>query len=197
MSFNVKDYYYKKAKDEKFLARSVYKLREIDRKYRIFIKGDRVIDLGYSPGSWVQYASQRIGPSGYVLGVDIQPINGQLNSLHNVELFQRDIFSLKKLEDLDHTDPMDVLLSDMAPSTTGIKNVDQIKSLELTTQTFSFMKNVLKKGGRSIIKVFDGPDARDFLKAHKKYFSKSHYFRPKATRSSSKEFFFVGLGYRG
>ena len=91
MSFKVKDHYYNKAKKDKFLARSVYKLEEIDKKNNIINKGDSVLDLGYYPGSWIQYTSNKVGEKGSVVGIDIQPINKKLSSLKNVTLFETTI----------------------------------------------------------------------------------------------------------
>ena len=87
MSFKVKDHFYKKAKQDKFLARSIYKLEEIDKKNKILKQGDRILDLGYYPGSWVQYSSKKVGEKGVVIGIDIQPINKKLSHLKNVTLF--------------------------------------------------------------------------------------------------------------
>ena len=129
MSFKVKDHYYNKAKKDKFLARSIYKLEEIDKKHKVIKKADKVLDLGYYPGSWVQYTSGKVGELGKVIGIDIQPVNKKLSSLKNVSLFEKDIFEVSSLEDIGLKEPFDVVLSDMAPKTTGIKRVDQDRSL--------------------------------------------------------------------
>ncbi len=131
MSFNVKDHYYKKAKDENFLARSIYKLEEIDQKYSVLKTNDRVLDLGYYPGSWIQYTSKKVGHGGKVVGLDIQAKNNKLSNLTNVTLWQLDIFNVLELSHIEETEYFNVVLSDMAPSTTGIKSVDQIRSLYL------------------------------------------------------------------
>ena len=93
MSFKVKDHYFNKAKKENFLARSVYKLEEIDNKYKIFQKGDRVVDLGYHPGSWTQYTARTVGEEGSVVGIDIKPINKKLTII----LLDKSIFTLLSL----------------------------------------------------------------------------------------------------
>ena len=92
MGFKVKDHYYNKAKKDNFLARSIYKLEEIDKKFKVFKKSDRVIDLGYHPGSWIQYTSKSVSDSGRVVGIDIKPVNKKLN-LNNVTLFEMDAFA--------------------------------------------------------------------------------------------------------
>ena len=174
MSFKVKDHYYKKAKSEKYLARSIYKLEELDKKFKLINPGDNVLDLGYYPGSWIQYAAKKVGKSGYVIGIDIQEVNQKIQSLENVKVFQKDIFSVNNLQDLEVDQEFDSVVSDMAPKTSG-----------------------LKAGGNFTIKVFESQDAQVFLKKQRKLFKEVHFFRPKSTRSVSKEYFFVGKGYLG
>lgn len=196
MGFKVKDYYFKKAKRENYVARSVYKLEEIDKKYKIIKKSNVVIDLGYHPGSWIQYTSQKVGEKGKVIGIDIKEVNSKLLSLKNVILFEKDAFGLSNLEDLNLVKYADVLLSDMAPNTTGIKSVDQIRSLELVEKVFAIMPYLLKKGGNLVVKVFDGGSVQNFLKSQRPRFNEFKYLRPKSTRSVSKEFFVIAKGNR-
>ena len=195
MSFKVKDHYYNKAKKDKFLARSVYKLEEIDKKNNIINKGDRVLDLGYYPGSWIQYTSNKVGEKGSVVGIDIQPVNKKLSSLKNVTLFENDIFDINSLEDISLENHFDVVLSDMAPKTTGIKRVDQDRSLGLVENVFESLPIFLRHGGNFIIKVFDSQDAQNFLKSKKGLFGNYTFLKPKSTRSVSKEFFVIGKDF--
>jgi 23S rRNA (uridine2552-2'-O)-methyltransferase len=196
MTFKVKDHYFHKAKKENFLARSVYKLEEIDQKYKILKKEDKVIDLGYHPGSWIQYTSEKIGPNGIVIGSDIKEINNKLLNLKNVRLFQKDVFTIETMEELGITDQFNVVLSDMAPNTTGIKSVDQDRSLNLVEMVFSLLPKFLKPGGNLVIKVFESNDAQIFLKEQKNRFQEFHYLRPKSVRSVSKEFFVIGKHFK-
>ena len=196
MSFKVKDHYYNKAKKDKFLARSVYKLEEIDKKNKIIAKDDCVLDLGYYPGSWIQYTSNKVGEKGIVIGIDIQPVNKKLSSLKNVTLFEKDIFEINTLEDLGFENPFDVVLSDMAPKTTGMKSVDQDRSLALVENVFESLPLFLRKGGNFIIKVFDSQDAQSFLKSKKDLFKSFTFLKPKSTRSVSKEFFVIGKDFK-
>lgn len=193
--FKVKDHYYQKAKDENYLARSIYKLEEIDQRFKILKKGDLVVDLGYFPGSWAQYTAPKVGPTGKVIGIDIQPINKKLQ-LPNLVLFEKDIFELKSPADLGVDRPFDVVLSDMAPKTTGIKTVDQARSLDLIESVFGMLPLLLKPNGNFVIKVFESNDAQVFLKAQKEKFADFQYLRPKSTRSVSKEFFVIGKGFK-
>ncbi len=194
MAFKVKDYYYNKAKKENFLARSIFKLEEIDLKYKVIKATSNVLDLGYYPGSWVQYVSRK-AVKGKVVGIDIQPINKTLSALKNVSLFEKDIMLVAGLEELGVEDKFDVLLSDMAPKTSGIKIVDQSKSLELIEMVFSLLPNLLKVDGNLVIKVFDGHSAQEFLKGQRKNFREFNYLKPKSTRSTSKEFFLIAKGF--
>ncbi len=197
MSFKVKDHYYKKAKKENFYARSVYKLEEVDAKYSVIEKSDQVLDLGYYPGSWVQYVIQKKGFSGQVRGVDIQEINEKLNLNNNVKLYQKSIHDIQSLEELEVNDLFDVVLSDMAPKTTGVKMVDQLKSLELVEMVFYWLPKFLKIGGNVVVKVFESNDAQEFLRKQRPHFEKMVNFRPQSTRKVSKEFFVIGKGYKG
>lgn len=196
MTFKVKDHYFHKAKKENFLARSVYKLEEIDQRFKILKRKDKVMDMGYHPGSWIQYTSEKVGPEGYVVGTDIREINTQLLKLSNVKLFQKDILSISELTELGVSDQFDVVLSDMAPNTTGIRSVDQDRSLILVEMVFSLLPKFLKPGGNLVVKVFESHNAQVFLKENKKLFSEFHYLRPKSVRSVSKEFFVIGKDFR-
>lgn len=196
MTFKVKDYYFQKAKKENFLARSIYKLEEVDQKYKIIKKNDFVIDLGYHPGSWIQYTSNKIGEQGLVIGCDIRDINKALLPIKNVRVFQKDVLEIANLEELGVSEQFDVVLSDMAPNTTGIKTVDQDRSLILVEMVFSLLPKFLKPNGNMVVKVFDSHQAQVFLKDQKKMFNEFHFLKPKSTRSVSKEFFVIGKGFR-
>ncbi len=196
MTFKVKDHYFKKAKKENFLARSVYKLEEIDNKYKIFKPGNRVVDLGYHPGSWTQYTAQTVGETGCVVGIDIKPINKKLTTHRNVKLFEKSIFDVATPQDLEEEDFFDVVISDMAPNTTGVKSVDQDRSLNLVEMVFHILPVFLKPGGNFVIKVFDSHQAQVFLKEQRTLFGEYNFLKPKSTRSVSKEFFVIGKNYQ-
>lgn len=194
MSFKVKDYYFKKAKKENYFARSIYKLEEVNAKYKVLKKGDKILDLGYHPGSWSQYAA-KIGSS--VVGIDIKPVNQKLQALKNVSLYEADAFNVHSLSDLGVRDKFDVVLSDMAPNTTGIKDVDQQRSLDLVEKVFNTLPCLLREGGNFVIKIFDSHQAQIFIKDNQKRFQEIKKLKPKSTRSVSKEFFLIGKGFIG
>lgn len=195
MSFKVKDFYYHKAKKENYLARSVYKLEEIQKRHNVLKKGLKVIDLGYYPGSWAQYTSSIVGPQGLVVGVDIQPVNKQLSSYPNITALQKDIDEIVSYEEFNLGDPFDVVLSDMAPKTSGIKIVDQERSLQLVEKVFNLLPCLLKVGGNVVTKIFEGGNTNELLKEQKKLFKEFYLLRPKGTRSTSKEFFAIGKSW--
>ncbi len=196
MSFKVQDYYFKKAKEDNYLARSAYKLEEIDNKYKILSAGDRVLDLGYHPGSWTQYTSKVIGEEGIVVGCDIKPVNKQLVHQKNLKLFEKDVFDIKDLSELGVDGQFDVMISDMAPNTTGIKSVDQDRSLNLVEMVFHLLPQFVRPDGNLVIKVFDSHQAQVYLKQQRTLFKEYNFLKPKSTRSVSKEFFVIGKGYK-
>ena len=191
MSFKTKDHYYKKARKEKYNARSVYKLEEIDKHFKLIKKGQNLLDLGYFPGSWSQYCAKKVGRQGKVLALDLQGPQENLQSFQQVEMKRMDVFEFQ-------TDQLfDGILSDMAPQTTGIKSVDQAKSLELVEKVFNLSKDLLKPEGFIIVKVFDSQEAQSFIKDQKRKFLSFKLFKPKSTRSVSKEFFVIANNLKG
>lgn len=193
MTYNPRDHYFKKAKQENFAARSVFKLEEIDKKLKLFRPGQTVLDLGASPGSWSQYASQKVGGQGKVLGVDLSPVKV---SLKNAVFIQADLRDLN-LEDIfrEHgfQPPFDLVLSDMAPKTTGIRFTDQARSMELCELALDVARRFLKPGGHFVCKLFHSDDFTKLRDEIKKDFQKFEAMKPDSTRKISKEIFLVGI----
>lgn len=193
MTYNPRDHYFLKAKAENFAARSVFKLEEIDKKHKIFKNCRTVLDLGASPGSWSQYASKVVGERGQVLGVDLSPINVKLN---NAVFIQADLYDLN-LEEVfvEHgfRPPFDVVMSDMAPKTTGIRMTDQARSLDLCLLALDISRKFLKKDGHFVCKLFHSDDFSKLRDEMKKVFQKVDAVKPDSTRKISKEIFLVGL----
>lgn len=187
MGFNPKDYYFKKAKKENFAARSVFKLEEIDKKFRVFRRGMQVLDLGASPGSWSQYVSRVVGKGGKILGIDLSEVR---LSLQNVTFIKGDIFEHKFLD----TDYFDVVMSDMAPKTTGIRITDQARSMELCEKALEIAKSQLRPGGHFVCKIFHSEEIRDFKKNVESFFDKVDLLKPKSTRKASIEIFLIARG---
>ncbi len=191
-----KDHYFNKAKQEQYPARSVYKLQEMDKRFQLLRKGQRILDLGAYPGSWSMFAGNRIGGKGRVLAVDRAEPEQVLPD--NVEFRLADVLEAKEeLEGvLAEYSGFDLVLSDMAPLTTGIKIRDQALSLELAERALECARNHLRVGGSAVIKIFEGPDVPEFRKDLKSVFNRVRGFKPKGSRSESKENFLLGLGRR-
>ena len=178
-------------------ARSVFKLKELDAKYRLFRDGDRVLDLGCSPGSWTQYAAERVGGRGFVLGLDTQPLPLTLPLPPHVSVLRQDAFRWDPHPSFRGA--FDIVLSDMAPSTTGIKSLDVSASHALCTQALDLSLRVLNPSGRGgvlVLKAFQGAGFPELLKRVQKHFVKTNTIKPEATRGESVETFIVAQGRR-
>jgi 23S rRNA (uridine2552-2'-O)-methyltransferase len=191
------DKYFKRAKKENYAARSVYKLKEMDKRFNLFKKGQTVLDLGAAPGSWTQFAGEKVGKEGRVLGVDIQSTKHTFPD--NITFLQADVFSdsPELLEAIEPLAPFDHVISDMAPKTTGIKFADQANSLELCERAFEVAQKHLKKGGSFAVKIFEGGETKEFTDSLRPHFGKVKYFKPHSSRAESKEIFIVALGFKG
>ena len=192
-----RDHYFLKAKQQNYPARSVYKLKEMDAKFKLFKPGMKVLDLGAAPGSWSLAASERIGPSGCVLACDIQTTETAFPA--NVRFLTADVFALPEAfkEALETLVPFDVVMSDMAPNTIGTRFSDQARSYDLCCEALKIAERCLKPGGSFVVKIFMGPDVREFLAAMRKRFTSVRGFKPKSSRAESKETFYAGLGFVG
>jgi 23S rRNA (uridine2552-2'-O)-methyltransferase len=193
----VQDYYFKKAKKENYPARSVYKLEEAQKKYRFIKSGDTVLDFGCYPGSWSIYAARIVGPQGLVVGVDLQDAKKiSIAKAAEIMWFCDDIMSddiVGKMQGIRET--FSVVLSDMAPRTSGNKWVDQQQSLTLARRVLELAANLLKKDGNFYVKVFEGEDFKEFVDSVRKSFKTVKIVKPKSSRSESPEVFVLGIGY--
>jgi 23S rRNA (uridine2552-2'-O)-methyltransferase len=185
------DHYTRRAKKENYAARSVYKLAEIQKKHRLIKKGGRVLDLGCAPGSWLQFAAEQTGAKGRVVGVDLKPVTIKLPD--HVEVVTGDIDEVFR----DAAQPLgtgfSVVLSDMAPATTGNKHADAVRSFVLCETALEVAVKVLRPGGHFVCKIFQGEDFKAFCDNVKKRFNKMQIFKPQSSRKGSKEIFIIGL----
>jgi len=193
MAYKPKDHYYKKAKEQNFAARSVFKLEEIDQRFRVLKPGQTVLDLGASPGSWSQYASQKIGAGGRILGVDLSPVNVKLSNAVFIQADLRDLALEQVFQEHGFVPPFDLVLSDMAPKTTGIRITDQARSMELCELALDIARRFLRPGGHFVCKLFHSDDFTKLREEIKKSFEKFEAVKPDSTRKISKEIFLVGL----
>lgn len=193
----INDYYARKAKKEKYPARSVYKLEEIQQKYRFLRKGDSVLDLGCYPGSWSLYASEVVGERGVVVGVDLQQAAGSPRpGGASVHWLQQDILEPELLVAVRKFRPsFKALVSDLAPRTTGNRWADAQKSLVLVRHTLGLAEELLLPGGHYVCKVFQGEDFPEFVSEVKARFSMAKVVKPKSSRVESREVFVLGMEY--
>lgn len=193
----VQDYYFKKAKKEKYPARSVYKLEEAQKKYRFLKTGNAVLDLGCQPGSWSIYAARTVGPKGLVVGIDVQ--EGKKVSIAKaaeIVWLQEDIMTddiVEKIMEIKNI--FQVILSDIAPRTSGNKWVDQQQSLNLARRVLELGVQLLERGGNLYVKVFEGEDFKEYVESVRKHFKTVKIVKPKSSRTESREVFVLGTGF--
>ncbi len=193
------DFFFQKAKKEGYPARSVYKLEEIDRKYSLFQPGQAILDLGCFPGSWSLYIGRKVGPEGEVLGVDLKETSLEID---NFTFLQADIFKIKfdqLAEVMSQTGidgGFDGLVSDMAPSTSGIKTLDAGRSAQLAERAFDLAEEFLKNDGFLVMKILEGGEHDPVWRQIKSNFKEQAQFRPKAVRRNSREIYIVADGFK-
>jgi 23S rRNA (uridine2552-2'-O)-methyltransferase len=184
-----KEFFSKLAKSEKYKSRAAYKLIEINNKFVVFKRGYKVLDLGCAPGGWSQVASEKVG---LVVGVDVQPVSLGLDNFVFIKGdFTRESVKAKIFQE----GLFDVVISDIAPEFSGVKEKDIGLSLSLNEEAFSLCKIVLKNNGVFIVKVFQGPGLDNFIKRLKEYFSEIVRFKPKASDPKSSELYLVCKGF--
>lgn len=186
------DHYTRQAKKERYPARSVYKLQEIQKKFNLIQKGNTVLDLGCAPGAWLLYAGEIAGPGGRVLGVDLKPViialPGHVRAVVG-DLLNPDDPCLREIEGGFH-----VVLSDMAPATTGAKDVDATRSYELSLAALEIARRRLIPGGAFACKIFQGEAFKTFTEAVRSEFRQQKIFKPQSSRKASKEIYIIGIG---
>lgn len=186
------DHYSRKAKKEHFPARSVYKLQEVQQKHHLIKKGDRVLDLGCFPGSWLLYAATLAGDKGHVVGIDLKPVSIKVPP--HVKIFAGDVRSMDDSLWGAIGKNFNVVLSDMAPDTTGNKTVDAARSFDLCRAALSIAQQTLLPGGSFVCKIFQGEDFKGFSEAVKACFKTQRIFKPQSSRKVSKEIYIIGIG---
>ena len=183
-----RDTYVRQSKVDGYRARSAYKLIEIDEKFKIFKNGKRIIDIGAAPGSWSQYAA-KVVRNGKIISVDLK----EMEKIKNTIQIKGD-FTEMSVKDLikKHIDTsLDIVISDMAVNTTGIKNVDSIQTGELCKEAMIFSKDVLSKNGVFVSKIFMGSTFNEIVALGKEIFKEVKVFKPKSSRKDSKESFII------
>lgn len=181
----MKDYYTRKSREEGYFARSVYKIKALNKKYHLIKPRDKVLDLGCSPGGWVQAALEIVGTRGLVIGIDID--NAKVRA-ENFRFIKGDIYNKEIIENIEK---VDVVLSDMAPKTSGIRELDQERSYDLAKQALNIAKKKLKSNGNFVCKIFQGKDFQNFINEVRKEFRFVKTAKPEASKRGSKEMYVV------
>ncbi|HVD20819.1 MAG TPA: RlmE family RNA methyltransferase [Nitrososphaera sp.] len=189
-----RDQYRRLAKDQGYRARSAYKLLQMNRSYRIIKRGDKVVDLGCAPGGWLQVAMKEVGSSGKVIGVDLKPVT----PVAGATILQGSIENpnvLSKIAEILGC-KADVILSDMAPNVSGVWDIDHARQISLSTIALGFARQVLRVGGSSVFKIFEGEMLKEFKSELRKSFGKVLLSKPSASRQESSELYIVCLDFK-
>ena len=188
------DRFHQKAKKEGFLARAVYKLEELDSQFKIFKPGQRVLDLGCAPGSWLQYARSKVGERGVLVGLDREPLRG---NVAGARIEVGDVLTIDPAVLRGELPAFDVVLSDMAPDTSGVRSMDQARSEALFERALEIAILVLAPGGNFVGKIFQGPDFKKLIEAVRARFETAKSAKPASSRQISIEQYIVGTGFGG
>ena len=191
-----REYYYRRAKEEKYRSRAAYKLLQAVEKHRFIRPGDVVVDLGAAPGGWMQASRKIVGDEGFVLGVDVKPMKPI--DLPNVRTLIGDITEPQTVEYVRELLPRsaDVVVSDVSPNISGIWELDHARQIDLARRSLQIAASILKPKGNFFVKVFQGDMLRDFVKEVKERFVFVKLIKPKASRAKSAELYVLGMNLR-
>jgi len=188
------DHYYRLARRMGYRSRAAFKLKEAIERFRLLRPGDVVVDLGCAPGGWLQVAREAVGPEGFVLGVDIVPVRPL--GFDNLKVLVADVLD-PGIVDLIRAElpggSADVLLSDMAPKASGVRELDHARQVDLAGRALEVARRVLKPGGRALVKASQGPLLAELVSEFRRAFRSVRTFKPKASRPESPEVYLVGL----
>lgn len=192
--YDRKDHYHQKAKSQGFASRAVFKFEQLQQRFRLVRPGDRVIDLGCAPGGWLQILATLVGPQGRVLGIDLEPITIPVPSW--VTTLQADMHEIARepasIKDLLQG-AVDLVVSDLAPHTSGVRFRDAARSAELATAAWACARVLLRPGGHFVVKIFESPDAIALRRTLAPAFARLEIVTPAATREGSKEKYLVAM----
>lgn len=186
------DRFHQKAKKQGFLARAVFKLEELDTQFKLFKPGQRVLDLGCAPGSWLQYARKKVGDTGILVGLDRAPIR----DASGARILVGDVLTIDVKELLGDLKNFDVVLSDMAPDTSGVRSMDQARSEALFERALEIATLTLAPGGNFVGKLFQGPDFKKLTETVREKFTVGKTAKPDSSRQASIEQYVVGKGFK-
>ncbi|MBN8548399.1 MAG: RlmE family RNA methyltransferase [Deltaproteobacteria bacterium] len=196
-NYDRKDKLYQRAKEEGYRSRAAFKLIELDKKYKLLRSGIKVVDLGCWPGGWLQVVAGRLGTQGVAVGIDlVETIPFSEPNVHVVTGDAREDVNIEKVRSYA-PEGFDLLLSDMSPKLSGIKEADQAGTVACAELALWGAQTLLKKGGSFVCKVFKGNETELFYRAARPAFEKLQRSELDATRKTSNEFYLIGTGYKG
>ncbi|MFT5132795.1 MAG: 23S rRNA (uridine2552-2'-O)-methyltransferase [Gammaproteobacteria bacterium] len=190
-----KDIYVKQARGSHYRSRAAFKLSEIDKKDKLFHKGQTVVDIGASPGSWSQYVSEQLGSQGRIVAVDILP----MKAVDNVNFIEGDFTDIEVVQTCIRAlsgSKADLVISDIAPNLSGVRINDQARSINLAELVLAFADEVLVDGGDILVKLFHGEGTEQYKKELKERFQRVIVRKPQASRTSSREFYILARGFQ-
>ncbi|MFQ6136032.1 MAG: SAM-dependent methyltransferase [Candidatus Hydrothermarchaeales archaeon] len=190
-----REQYYKLAKREHYRSRAAFKLKQMNKKFKLLKRGNIAVDLGAAPGGWMQVVRKVVGERGFVLGVDLEkiaPFEGE-----NVATLQGDITDGETIEKINDVLPRkaDVVISDASPDISGVWDIDHFRSIDLARNALEIAKNILSPGGNFLVKVFQGSEVEKFKEELKREFEFVKVLKPRASRDKSSEIYLLGKGF--
>lgn len=190
-----RDFYYKKAKLEGLRSRAAYKLKQLDKKFKIFKGVKKVLDLCCAPGGWLQYSLSRIGGDGLIIGVDLV----EIAPLPNVYFIRGDITHEETLEKIVKiaNGKIDLVLSDCSPNVSGIWELDHARQIYLAETSLKIARKVLRRGGKFVVKIFQGDLFNNYLDKVRTFFKIVNVTKPEASRKGSAEMYIVAFNFNG
>lgn len=190
------EYYYKKAKEENYRSRATYKLSQTITKYNFIKYGDVVVDLGAAPGGWIQAARKIAGKKGFVLGVDLKPIDPFVQPY--IRTIIGDMTDPETIQEILTFIPRkaDVVLSDMAPNISGVWEVDHARQIDLANKALETAKKILRQQGHFFVKVFEGDLLKEYIATLQQHFEEVKFVKPPASRSKSSEMYLLALNFK-
>jgi len=190
-----KEYFYKEAKRSGYRSRSAFKLKQIQRKFKIINQKDFVLDLGAAPGGWSQVTYEIVGENGKIVGIDLLYIK----PIYGIQFLQEDLTkksTIVKITKIVGENGVDVILSDMSPNISGNYSIDHANSIHLCKQSLNLANELLKKNGNFLCKLFMGEEFDDFFKIFKNNFKNVKLYSPPASRKSSSEIYLIGRFFK-
>lgn len=192
-----RDQYRKLAKQQGYRSRAAFKLSQLNKSYKIIKNSDKVVEFGCAPGGWIQVATQLVGPSGFVLGLDLKEINPLAGASFIKGSIDDPLLTQILLQTIGPNDKFDVVLSDMSPNVSGIWEIDHERQISLTRHALLVSIRILERRGNAIYKIFQGVSTRSFVNELAEHFALVKLSKPPASRQESSELYVICLGFKG